>query len=52
MRIKIFRCDSLKDSEMAINNFLSERKDIKVIDIKEIYNQRIYVFMVIYELLG
>jgi len=42
--------ENLKESEREINNFLSERKDIKVIDIKEVYSNRNYIFMLTYEL--
>lgn len=49
MRIKIFKSELLKEVEMEINNFLMERKDIKVVDIKEVHNTRFYVFMLIYE---
>jgi hypothetical protein len=49
MKIKIFRSESSREIESDINHFLSDRKDIKVIDIREVDSQRYFIFMVLYE---
>ncbi len=49
MRVKIFRSEAIKEVESDINSFLSDRKDIKVIDIREVDSRTFYIFMILYE---
>lgn len=49
MKVKIFREETSKGLESEINSFLSDRKDIKVIDIREIRSTQKYIFMILYE---
>lgn len=50
VRIKIFGSVNKFDVERDINLFLSERKDIKVIDIKELNSTQTWSFLVMYEI--
>jgi hypothetical protein len=52
MKIKIFKDESIKNVEHEINDFLADRKDIKVVDIKEVWSRNLYIFMVLYECVG
>ncbi len=49
MRVKILKGESTKEVEREINDFLADRNDIEVIDIKEVSSQRMYIFIVIYK---
>jgi hypothetical protein len=49
MKVKMIASESLLEVEHEINNFLSDRRDIKVIDIREISSDRRFIFMVMYE---
>jgi len=50
MRIKIFSSHNKCDIERDINLFLSERKDIKIFDIKELSSSQTWTLLVIYEI--
>ena len=50
MRIKIFSAQDKYNVERDINLFLSERKEIKVIDIKELHSTQTWTFLVMYEI--
>lgn len=49
MKVKIVRGESSRETESEINNFLSDRKDIKVIDIREVNSNTMFIFMIMYE---
>lgn len=49
MRVKIVKGESTKEVENELNNFLSDRKDINVIDIREVDSTRSFIFMIMYE---
>lgn len=50
MRVKIFKADSLSSVERDMNLFLSERKDILVVDIRELRSTEAWVFIILYEI--
>jgi hypothetical protein len=49
MRVKIFKAESISNVERDINLFLSERKDIHVISIQELYASTYWAFIILYE---
>jgi len=51
MKVKILQAANSEELEREINEFLEGKSAIKVIDIKEIKSERIYIFMIIYEVL-
>jgi len=49
VKVRIVRSETIKEIESEINNFLSDRKDIKVVDIREVYSKNFYIFIILYE---